>query len=89
MCEFNALTCIDTTSNLVELIRIDNKTAEHIRDKFVQSWLCRYPRPNLGQFLFLAAATLGTLSTIILAIGSALGPWPLTLFFLIGLLCLP
>ncbi len=25
-CEFNALTCIDTASNLVELIRIDNKT---------------------------------------------------------------
>ena len=43
--EFNALTCIDTASNLVELIRIDNKTAEHIRDKFVQSWLTRYPRP--------------------------------------------
>jgi hypothetical protein len=29
--EFNALTCIDTTSNLVKLIRIDNKTAEHIQ----------------------------------------------------------
>ena len=45
MVEFNALTCIDTASNLVELIRIDNKTAEHIRNKFVQSWLSRYPRP--------------------------------------------
>ena len=43
--EFNALTCIDTASNLVELIRIDNKTAHHIRNKFVQSWLSRYPRP--------------------------------------------
>jgi hypothetical protein len=31
--------------NLVELIRIDNNTAKHIRDKFTQSWLCRYPRP--------------------------------------------
>jgi hypothetical protein len=30
--EFNALTCIDTASNLVELICIDNKTAEHICD---------------------------------------------------------
>eukprot|EP00804_Cyclotella_cryptica_P018077 CCRYP_017618-RF/>CCRYP_017618-RF protein AED:0.32 eAED:0.31 QI:0/0/0/1/0/0/2/0/448 len=29
----------------VELIRIDNKTAKHIRDKFTQCWLCRYPRP--------------------------------------------
>ena len=45
MVEFNALTCIDTASNLVELIRIDNKTAEHVRSKFIQSWLCRYPRP--------------------------------------------
>jgi hypothetical protein len=32
-------------SNLVELIQIDNKTAEHIRDKFTQSWLCQYPCP--------------------------------------------
>ena len=43
--EFNALTCIDTASNLAELTRIDNKTAAHIRDKFNQSWLSRYPRP--------------------------------------------
>ncbi len=38
--EFNALTCIDTALNLVELIRIDNKTAKHICDKFTQTWLC-------------------------------------------------
>jgi hypothetical protein len=43
--EFNALTCIDTASNLVKLICIDNKTAKHIHDKFTQSWLCGYPRP--------------------------------------------
>ena len=43
--EFNALTCIDTASNLVELIRIDNKTSKHIRDKFTQCRCCRYPRP--------------------------------------------
>jgi hypothetical protein len=43
--EFNALTCIDTALNLVKLIRIDNKTDKHIREKFAQSWLCRYPRP--------------------------------------------
>ncbi len=36
--EFNALICIDTALNLVELIRVDNKTVEHIRDKFTQSW---------------------------------------------------
>jgi hypothetical protein len=38
--EFNALTCIDMALNLVKLIRIDNKTAKHLRDKFTQSWLC-------------------------------------------------
>jgi hypothetical protein len=43
--EFNALTCIDTALNLVELIRIDNKTAKCIHDKFTQSWLCQYPCP--------------------------------------------
>ncbi len=39
------MTCIDTALNLVELIRIDNKTAKHIPDKFTQRCLCRYPRP--------------------------------------------
>ena len=43
--EFSALTCIDTVTNLVELIRVDNKTAQHVSDKFCQSWLTRYPRP--------------------------------------------
>ena len=42
--EFNALTCIDTATNLVKLI-VDNKIAEHIHDKFTQSWLCLYPCP--------------------------------------------
>jgi hypothetical protein len=43
--EFNALLCIDMALNLVELIRIDNKTAKQIRDKFTQSWLCWYACP--------------------------------------------
>ncbi len=43
--EFNALTCIDTALNLAKLIRVDNKTAKHIRNKFTQSWLCQYPCP--------------------------------------------
>eukprot|EP00957_Ditylum_brightwellii_P105031 8005417-Ditylum_brightwellii.AAC.1 len=43
LCKFHALTCLDTASNLVELIQIDNKTAEHTQNKFVQSWLLRYP----------------------------------------------
>ncbi len=43
--EFNALTCIDTALNLVKLIRVDNKTADYIRDKLMQSWLCLNPCP--------------------------------------------
>jgi hypothetical protein len=43
--ETNALTCIDTASNLVEPIRVDDKTAKHIRDKFRQCWFCLYPQP--------------------------------------------
>jgi hypothetical protein len=39
------LTCIDTASNLVELIHVDNKATKHICDKFTQSWLCQYPPP--------------------------------------------
>ncbi len=38
--KFNALTCIDTASNLAKPIRIDNKTAKHIHDTFTQRWLC-------------------------------------------------
>ena len=36
--EFNAVTCIDTASNLVKLIRINNETSTHVHDKFTQSW---------------------------------------------------
>jgi hypothetical protein len=43
--EFNPLTCIDTASNLVKHVWVDNKTAKHIRYMFTQSWLCRYPHP--------------------------------------------
>ena len=42
---FFALTCIDTTTNLVELTRIENKFSSHIAEKFTQCWLSRYPRP--------------------------------------------
>jgi hypothetical protein len=35
--QFNALTSINTASNLVELICVDHKTAENICDKFTQS----------------------------------------------------
>jgi hypothetical protein len=44
--EFNALTCIDTVTNLTELVRIDNKTAEHVRTQFERCWISRYPLPR-------------------------------------------
>ena len=43
---FSALTCIDPVTNLVEIIRIENKTADHVSRKFEECWLNRYPRPN-------------------------------------------
>jgi hypothetical protein len=55
--EFNALTMIDTVSNLVELVRIDDKTSAHIARKYAQVWLSRYPWParcihdNGGKFI--------------------------------------
>ena len=54
--EFNALTSIDRVTGLAELIRIDDKTSAHVTDKFIESWLSRYPRPfacchdNGGEF---------------------------------------
>ena len=55
--EFFALTAIDTVTNLVELVRIDDKTSEHVARKFAQLWLARYPWPercvhdNGGEFV--------------------------------------
>jgi transposase InsO family protein len=55
--EFNALTCIDPVTNLVEIVRIDRKTARHIAQKFENIWLSRYPMPmkcvhdNGGEFI--------------------------------------
>ena len=55
--EFNALTAIDTVTNLVEIVRIDCKTSEHITNRFAQSWMSRYPWPkrcvhdNGGEFV--------------------------------------
>ena len=42
---FQALTIIDTVTNLVEVVRIDNKTAVHVSLHFANTWLSRYPRP--------------------------------------------
>ena len=55
--EFNALTAIDTSTNLVEIICIDCKSSEHITNRFSQSWMARYPWPkrcvhdNGGEFV--------------------------------------
>jgi hypothetical protein len=44
--EFFALTAIDTITNLVELIRVDDKNSETIARKYAQCWLARYPWPQ-------------------------------------------
>ena len=44
--EFSALTCIDPVTNLVEMIRLERKTASHVSQQFANVWLSRYPRPN-------------------------------------------
>ena len=55
--EFIALTCIDPVSNVVEAIRINTKTSEHIAEQFANCWLSIYPRPlkcihdNGGEFV--------------------------------------
>lgn len=54
---FRALTCIDPVTNLMEAIRIRNKTSKHVAEQFANSWLARYPRPmrcifdNGGEFV--------------------------------------
>jgi hypothetical protein len=55
--KFNAFTVIDTVSNLVGLVRIDEKTLAHMARKYTQVWLSRYPWPercvhnNGGEFV--------------------------------------
>ena len=41
-----ALTIIDPVNNLTELVRVDNKTAKHVANKFAYTWLTRYPWPE-------------------------------------------
>ena len=43
---FIALTIIDVATNYVEIIRLDNKTAEHVSTQFENHWIARYPKPN-------------------------------------------
>ena len=44
--EFKALTIIDPVTNLLEIIRINNKTSKHIAQQFANAWLSRYPWPT-------------------------------------------
>ena len=44
---FNALTCIDPVTNLIEIVRLRGpKNAINARDLFTNHWLARYPRPR-------------------------------------------
>ena len=42
---FSALTIIDTVTNLVEVVRLDNHSAAHVALHFENTWLSRYPKP--------------------------------------------
>ena len=43
---FIALTIIDPVTNLVELVRLENKTSAHVARQFENTWLARYPLPQ-------------------------------------------
>lgn len=43
---FSALTVIDTVTNLVEVVRIQNKESKHVALQFANHWLARYPLPS-------------------------------------------
>jgi hypothetical protein len=51
--EFSALTAIDTVTNLVELIIVDDKYLETIVRKYVQCWLSRYHWPHKDVYMTL------------------------------------
>jgi hypothetical protein len=44
--KFEALTAIETVTNLVKLVRIEKKNSDHITRKFAQCWLTFYPWPQ-------------------------------------------
>jgi hypothetical protein len=44
--KFKALIVIDTVTNLVKPIRIDDKRSKTVARKFAQCWLTRYPWPQ-------------------------------------------
>ena len=44
--QFNALTSIDSTMNLLEIEELPRKTAQACADAFESGWLVRYPHPT-------------------------------------------
>ena len=44
--KFEALTVIDTVTNLVKLVRIEKKNSDHIMQKSAQCWLTCYLWPQ-------------------------------------------
>ncbi len=43
--EFSALTCIDTTTNLVKVAHIFDKSSDHVATCLEHTWLPWYPKP--------------------------------------------
>jgi hypothetical protein len=43
--QFIALTMIDPVTHLTELVRLENKTSDHVALQFNNVWLSRYPKP--------------------------------------------
>jgi hypothetical protein len=43
--KFSALTIIDLVTNLVEIVRVNNKTTSAVTAHFVNAWLACYPKP--------------------------------------------
>ncbi len=44
--EFKALTAVDTVTNLVNIIRVDDKESKTVATKFAHCCLTRYPWPQ-------------------------------------------
>jgi len=44
--EISALMVIDSITNLVELVKIDEKNSDKIARKYAQCWLAQYPWPQ-------------------------------------------
>ena len=44
--KFNALTCIDPFTGLLEIEPLTNKTCAHVATQFYSSWLTQYPLPQ-------------------------------------------